>query len=271
MKLDINLVWHRASAAVAANREVLAGLAGVFILLPRIAFELFAPPAPEARAGMGFEAMATVLQSYYASIMPWLLAVVVVETTGTLALLTLLTDPSNPTVGQAIRRGALSVIPYLAAQMLFVLGLGIASSVVLGLAGMSGSKPLAGLVLGTILFWAVYAGMRLTVLAPVIVVDHARGPLAAIGRAWRLTRGNAARICALLALFVVVMVVALLAASGVVGSLGTMLAGRNAARIAVSVVTSIVSSSFTVYLVAIIAAIHLQLTEQTTGANGGLY
>ena len=111
----------------------------------------------------------------------------------------------------------------------------------------------------------------LTVLAPVIVVDHARGPLAAIGRAWRLTRGNAARICALLALFVVVMVVALLAASGVVGSLGTMLAGRNAARIAVSVVTSIVSSSFTVYLVAIIAAIHLQLTEQTTGANGGLY
>ena len=259
MKLDINLAWQQASAAVAANREVLAGLAGVFILLPRIAFELFAAPAPQARAGMDFDAMAQALQAYYASVGPWLLAVTLVETTGTLALLTLFSDRARPTVGQAIRRGALCVIPYLAAQLLFVLGLGLVASTALGLAAMSGSKQLTGVVLGTILFWAIYAEVRLVVLAPAIVVDRARGPLAAIGRSWRLSRGNAGRIFGLLLLFLVLMLVAMMAVSGVVGSLGALVGGSNAARLAVAVVVSLVSSGFTVYLVAVIAAIHRQL------------
>ena len=85
MKLDINLVWQQASAAVAANREVLLALAGVFILLPRLAFELFAPPAPATNTGMDLDAMAQVMQGYYISVAPWLLAVTLVETVGTLA------------------------------------------------------------------------------------------------------------------------------------------------------------------------------------------
>ena len=265
MKLDINLAWQRASAAVAANREVLAGLAGVFILLPRLAFELFATPAPNTHTGMDLDAMAQAMQTYYASVGPWLLAVAVVETTGTLALLTLFTDRTHPTVGQAIRRGALCVIPYLLAQLLFVLGLGIVGGTVLGLASASGSKQLAGVVLGTILFWAIFAGVRLVLLAPAIVVDRARGPLAAIGRSWRLTRRNAGRIFGLLVLFVVAMGVTLLAASGGVGSLGALVAGPDAARIAVAVVTSILSSIFTVYLVAVIAEIHRQLAAPSAG------
>ena len=293
MKLDINLVWQQASTAVAANREVLLALAGVFILLPRLAFELFAPPAPETHAALDINAMAQVMQAYYASVAPWLLAVALVETTGTLALLTLFTDRTRPTVGLAIRRGAAAVLPYLVAQILFVLGLAVVGGAVLGLAGISGSKQFAGvvlggqgylaafirditqrkllerkfryLVLGTVLFWATYAGLRLVVLAPVIVVDRARGPLAAIGRAWRLTRGNAGRIFALLLLFVVVMVVAMMAVSGVIGSLGALVAGANTAHIAVAVAASVLSSTFTVYLVAVLAAIHRQLASAMDG------
>ena len=265
MKLDINLVWQQASTAVAANREVLLALAGVFILLPRLAFELFAPPAPETHAALDINAMAQVMQAYYASVAPWLLAVALVETTGTLALLTLVTDRTRPTVGLAIRRGAAAVLPYLVAQILFVLGLAVVGGAVLGLAGISGSKQFAGVVLGTVLFWATYAGLRLVVLAPVIVVDRARGPLAAIGRAWRLTRGNAGRIFALLLLFVVVMVVAMMAVSGVIGSLGALVAGANTAHIAVAVAASVLSSTFTVYLVAVLAAIHRQLASAMDG------
>ncbi len=271
MKLDINLVWRQAGAAVAANREVLAGLAGVFILLPILAFELFAPPVPEIHAGLDINAMAQLLQTYTASVAPWLLAVTLVETTGTLALLTLFSDHSHPTVGQAIRRGAICVIPYLLAQLLFVLGLGTIGGTVLGLAGMSGSKQLAGVMLGTILFWAIYAGVRLVVLAPAIVVDRARGPLAAIGRSWRLTRGNAGRIFGLLLLFVMVREIALLAVSGVIGSLGTLIAGPNAARIAVAVVGSVVFTTFTVYLVAVIATFHRQLAAPPAGPRGELF
>ena len=267
MKLDINLAWRQASAAVAANREVLAGLAGVFILLPRLALDLFAPAAPATSTAMSLEAMAQILQTYYAGMAPWLLAVTLVETTGTLALLTLLTDHSHPTVGQAIRRGAICVVPYLLAQLLFVLGVGLLGGTALGLAGLGGSKQLAGVVMGTILFWGIYAWVRLVVLAPVIVVDRARGPLAAIGRSWRLTRGNGARIFGLLLLFVVVMLVMMVAVSGVIGSLGALLAGPGTARIAVSIAASVLSSTLTVYLVAVIAQIHRQLAAPLSGSD----
>jgi hypothetical protein len=266
MKLDINLAWRQASAAVAANREVLLALAGVFILLPRLAFELFAP-APSAQAGvpsdqastLQFDQTVQLLQTYYAHVMPWLLAVALVETAGTLAVLCLFTDRSHPTVGQAIRRGVGGVLPYLAAQMLFALGIMLIGGLVLGLAGMSGIKPLMALAFAALIVGVVYAGARLMVLAPVIIVEHVRTPVAALARAWVLTRGNAGRILGLLMLFLVVMVVAMMAVSGVVGSLGVMLAGQSAGRIVVAVVTSVLSTTFAVYMVAVIAAIHRQL------------
>ena len=271
MKLDINLVWQQASAAVAANREVLLALAGVFILLPRLAFELFAPPAPATNTGMDLDAMAQVMQGYYISVAPWLLAVTLVETVGTLALLTLFTDRSHPTVGQAIRRGAVCVAPYLLAQFMLVLALGLVGGLVLGVATMTGSKQFAGVVLGTILFWAMYAIVRLIVLAPAIVVDRARGPLAAIGRSWKLTRGTAARMFGLIAMFVVVGMVAMMAVSGVIGSLGALVAGPKVARLTVVVVASVLSSTFTVYLMATIAAIHRQLAAPPAGPANSLY
>jgi hypothetical protein len=182
-----------------------------------------------------------------------------VETAGTLAVLCLFTDRSHPTVGQAIRRGVAGVLPYLAAQMLFALGIMLVGGLVLGLAGMSGVKPLMALAFAALLVGVVYAGARLMVLAPVIIVERVRTPLAALTRAWVLTRGNAGRIIGLLALFVVVMLVAMMAVSGVVGSLGVMLLGQSVGRIVVGVVASVLSTTFAVYMVAMIAAIHRQL------------
>ena len=270
MKLDINLAWRQASAAVAANREVLAALAGVFILLPRLAFELIAPMpgvqvsgqagvSADQPANMQFDQAFQLLQTYYSHMLPWLLAVMLVETAGTLAVLCLFTDRSHPTVGQAIRRGVGAVLPYLAAQMLFAMGIMLVGGLALGLAGMSGAKPLVAMAFAAILVGAVYAGARLLVLGPVIVVERVRTPVAALARAWSLTRGNAGRILGLLLLFVMVMLVSMMAVSGVVGSIGVMLLGPAAGKIVVGVAASVLSTTFAVYLVAAIAAIHHQL------------
>lgn len=270
MKLDINRAWAEASAAVAANREVLLALAGVFILLPRLAFELFAPE-PQTQTGMDLNAALQLLQGYYAQMAPWLLAVVLVETTGTLALFSLFTDRSRPTVGETIGRGVRSVLPYLAAQVLFAMIIGFGGALALGLADMSGYKPLVGLAMGTLLFWVLYGALRLLMLAPVVVVEKVRRPLAALARAWALTRGHTARILGFVLLFVVVMLVVMAAVSGVVGSLGAMLLDKATVRIVVAVVASVLSTLFAVYLVAMIAAVHRQLAGPSPDQLDGIF
>ena len=63
MKLDSSLAWKQANAAISANREVLLALAGVFFLLPRLAFQLLAPTPPTATAGAS-DAWLVAMQAY---------------------------------------------------------------------------------------------------------------------------------------------------------------------------------------------------------------
>lgn len=272
MKLDTNLAWRQASAAVAANRDVVLAIAGVFILLPRLAFELLAPEPTWATAALyqdsgpaNFEAIAQQMQAYYAHLAPWMLAMVLVETTGTLALLTLFTDHTRPTVGQAIGSGLRGALPYLAAQMLVALGFGMAGGMVLGLAMATGVRALAGLVMAGLLALLVYGTSRLALLAPVVAAERVRAPLAALGRSWRLTRGNAARILGFVALLLVVMVVVTLAVMGTLGALAALVLNAGAVRMAMAVVSTTISTLFAVYVVAVLAAIHRQLAAAPWG------
>ena len=52
MKFDSNQAWKQAASQVSANRDVLIALAGVFLLLPVLAFSLFTKDAPTAVAAL---------------------------------------------------------------------------------------------------------------------------------------------------------------------------------------------------------------------------
>ena len=119
MKFDSNLAWRQASATVSANRDVLLALAGVFFLLPRLVLSLFMPE-PQSRPNMTPAEMMEMLQNFYLQIAPYAIPMMLFQAVGTLAMLTLFTDRSRPTVGQAIRQGARGLFPYLAAQFLLV-------------------------------------------------------------------------------------------------------------------------------------------------------
>ena len=78
MKFDASRAWKEASEAVTANREVLFAIAGVFILLPTLAFSMLFPQ-PQPPAGLQGEAAMQFALDYYGSIAPWVIGMGVVE------------------------------------------------------------------------------------------------------------------------------------------------------------------------------------------------
>lgn len=141
MKFDSNRAWTQASQAVSANREVVLALAGVFFLLPQLAFAIFFPQ-PEIANGADGPQVVTAVKAYYSSILPVMIPLALLQALGTLSLLCLLDSERRPTVGEAIRAGVKGLVPYLVAQILLGMGLGAVVLVIAGLLGAVGGSEI---------------------------------------------------------------------------------------------------------------------------------
>jgi hypothetical protein len=257
MKFDSNLAWKQASAAVAANRDVVLALAGVFFLLPTLGLTLLFPP-PEPPIGAGNEAIMEMLSDYYMTIMPFVLPMVLFQAAGTLALLTLLTDRTRPTVGQAIRLGVTGVLPYVLAQLIIALGFGFAGGFVLAIGAATGAAAITVIGVMAVIVLAVYIAIRTSLVGPVIVVEGVRSPIAALKRSWRLTEGNALRIGLFYALVGIAFMIVTIVISVVAGILFTLFGSAEVSKMAEAVISSGINAVMVLYFVAIIAAVHRQ-------------
>ncbi|MDE8652396.1 glycerophosphoryl diester phosphodiesterase membrane domain-containing protein [Novosphingobium album (ex Liu et al. 2023)] len=258
MTFDSSLAWKQASAAISANREVLLALAGVFFMLPALVLEMFFPQ-PEPTAAMNEQQIAQLVSDYYVSILPVLIPMVLFQALGTISLLTMLTDRSRPTVGEAIRRGVRGILPYLLAQMLLGLAVGIGGGAVLGVFALSGVPALIGVGVALVLAVVIYAAVRTTLVAPAIAVESMTNPVAALKRSWQLTRGNTLRILGFYALVLVVFLVIAMVVGIIVGIPLSLFAGTMASTIVGAIVSSSINALLALYFVAIIAAVHRQL------------
>jgi len=187
VKFDSNLAWKEASAAIAANREVVIALAGVFFLLPSLAMALLFP-APQPTAGMDSKEAAAVIADYYTAILPYLLPLILFQAAGTLALLTLLTDRSRPTVGEAIGSGIRGIVPYVLAQILLGVAVGLVGGMVLAVGTATGLAALTVIGLAAVGLLVIYAGIKTSLVAPVVAVEGERNPFAALKRSFRSRR-----------------------------------------------------------------------------------
>lgn len=258
MKFDSNLAWSQASATISANREVVFALAGVFFLLPGLVTALIFP-APEPVAGMDSKAAADAIASYYSSILPYLVPIVLFQAAGTLALLTMLTDRTRPTVGEAISGGLKGVVPYVLAQLILGMGIGIVGGLVLGIGAATGVGALTVFGLVAVGALMIYAGIKTSLVGPVIAVESERNPVAALRRSWQLTRGNSVRLAVFYLLVGVAFLVVIMVASSLVGIVATMIGGAQAGKMAGAVVSAALNAGMALYFVAIIAAAHRQL------------
>lgn len=265
MRLDTNLAWQQASAAIAANREVLLALAGVFFLLPSLAFALFLPQ-PEPVPGQTPEQMMAGQQAIMLSALPYMIPIGILQALGTLAMLTLFTDRTRPTVGEAIRQGAAGLLPYFGAQILLGFGFGVVGGLLLAIAAATGAKALVAVAVIAVIAGLIYLALRSALVSPVIAVEGERNPVAALRRSWALTNGNAGRILLFLALVGIAFLVVMMVLMGIVGVVLALVAGAGAAKIAGTVVSSALGAVMTVYFVAILAAVHRQLAGPSNPA-----
>lgn len=262
MKFDMSAAWNEAVRLLSANRQVLLVVAGVFFFLPSVAYGIVfnsqmsgieAAQANDPDPSAMVRAMMGLFQEYW-----WiLLLTTIIQWFGTLAMLVLLTDRNRPTVGEALKIGAGLLLPYLGAQLLVSFVLGIL--LLLPFASAASAGVGAGVLVGLIALIALaYLFTKFLLVSPVIAIDRVRNPLAALGRSWRLTKGNSLRLFLFLFLLSVAFVVVTSVASLIAG-LVFALAGTEVALAGDAIVSGLVSALFTAIFVAALAAAHRQL------------
>jgi len=267
-KLDMSQAWNEAVAMIKANRDMVLIVAGVFFLLPNLAMSLLMPLPPEspAMAGGGqanFEPVAAAMVAWFSEVWWVFLLVGLAQALGTFALLTLLTDRSRPTVGEALGFGAKALPTYLGAQILTGLGFAVVFALVIVLAQ---AVPVIGVLAGLLaVVGALYAMIKLSLISPVIGIEKEMNPLAAMKQSWRLTKGNSLRILAFFVLLGVAVIV-ISAVAGLVLSAFTLL-GDEVGLIVGALGNGVVTMAVVVVMVAALAGVYRQLAG--TGTNVG--
>lgn len=266
MKLDMGAAWNGAMAMLGANRTVVLVVAGVFFFLPYLALALLLPQAlqPQAEAADPTAALA-ILGDIYATYWWAFLLLSIAQGIGLLALLALLTDRSRPTVGEALQWGAKGFLPYIAAQLLLALGLGIVIGLPIAGAAMSG-LPLVTFLVGLIgVVFMVYAMIKFSLVAQVIAIDRILNPVAALKRSWLLTKGNSVRLLGFYFLLLLAIGVTSLIVTMIFGVVFAALGGQ-AELVGNGVVSSAINAVFVVIFMAVLAAVHRQLAGPSAEA-----
>jgi len=261
MKLDTTQSWQRAHGAVIANLDAIMALAGVFFLLPALVLDLLAPQSmPTITANMTPDAMASALESLWLKLAPYALPVLAMNTLGTLTLVALLGTAARLTVAQAIIRALRGLLPYVAAQLAFGLMFSLVGGLVVSALALGGAR-MQGLAVVVVIAGMLYAVVRLTLVAPVMLAEGVRNPLQALAKSWRMSAGNVAAMGLFMALMFVVLLVVRMAGVGLVGSLAALIGGAEAARITGAVISALAGTVFSVYFAALITRFHAQLAE----------
>jgi hypothetical protein len=277
MTFDMNRTWDEALALMRANFQLLAVIAGVFLLLPTVMFylgfpELLVPPEPGQLSND--EALAAV-----GRVFPVIILMILVQMVGYLAMIALI-GGSRPTVGEAIA-SAVKALPTLLATFITILAVamlgGVALSIALALVLVALSLVLGeGAVIGlTILLYIVLLGVmfylyaRIAPLLPVIAIERARGFVQPLKRAWKLTQDSGRRLSAFFALLFVAYIVISMVAAIVLQALGLLtpeaLAGGGVLTFAL--VSSVIGALLAMLLSGILVSIHRQLAGTAPAAD----
>ncbi|MDP3907717.1 hypothetical protein [Novosphingobium sp.] len=177
----------------------------------------------------------------------------------------------DASISGAISAGIKCVPTLFGAAILLLIALVVVGLVIgLGMAGVvagTESPGLSVLLALALMIGCIYIFVRLSMVLPVVAVDDVRNPITAIGNAWRMTGGNVLRLVLVFVLVSVVMGVLFMVLSaltlgsfnpGAVPSMGNLV-GFGALMLVLGLTVGL-------YFLALVAAIHRQLSETSVGA-----
>jgi len=286
VKFDGNVAWNEAMRQVSANREVLLVMAGVFLFLPVVVAQFFMGDIqpqimalmPQMKAARDPMLALAPLLGLYAKILPYVLALILIDSVGKLGMMALLTDQRRPTVAEALGIGIKSLPTLIGVGLLLLLGYLVVALAVALVAGvvvlpfaLLGLKGLGvalafTLVIVVLLFFLT----RLSLIVPVVIVDGVRNPVAAITGSWALVKGNTRRLLVFYALLFIAYFVLALVVTMVLGGLVAVLAGKGTAlTLGLGIVQGAMGAAFGVVFTALLVAIHRQLAGASPQALAG--
>lgn len=264
MKLDLNAAWDQAVRLIAANREVVLVLGGVFFFLPYVLFLLLVP-VPDFQAvagpsGKDSAALMAAMNGFLADYWWALLLLGLVQTMGAVAVMAVIGDPARPTVGAAMVRGARFLLPNVAAQIVTSVIITAVLFLVILLGALTGSRTLAATLSVFALPVIFWLWTRLSLTGAVIAIERVANPIRALRRSWRLTSGNGLRLAAFylllfLAFFVISQVL------GLIVGLLTALPGAEIALALGALLSGVIYAALILVGYGVLASVHRQLAR----------
>jgi hypothetical protein len=244
MQLDLSRTWADATAMIRTNMDIMFGIAGMFILLPRILTGWLLPEPVAKHAKPTLADLLAANSEYMAAHWPSMALSAIVVAAGSLALLALLIHRSHPTVADALRIALAALPGYILANLLQ------SAIVVAGLFAL----VLPGL----------YLIARLICIAPVAAAEPTRNPVTIMMRSFAMTRGNGWRILLLLAIILGVALVVTSAVGAVAGIAVKLMLAPELARLALIIVSALAETALAVVLLAVSASIYRQARDAET-------
>lgn len=258
MKLEMNRAWSQATALIRGNKEVVLVVAGIFFFLPYLALMLALPNMTTMGADPAdAEAAFAQMSAAYADIWWLMMLVTLVQAVGMLGLMALLTDHRRPTLGEALKIGALKTLSYIGAYLLVAIAAGILA-VALVAAGAAAGAGLAALLMFVVGVLLVYAAVKFSLVPAVLVKDDVFNPLTALARSWKLTKGNSLRLFFFYFLLFVVMLVLMIVLSIIIGLIFGLMGGA-AVSFGSALLAAAINAVWVTVFLAVIAAVHDQL------------
>lgn len=274
MTFEMNRTWSQAISLVRANFQLLAIIAGIFMLVPALIF-YFAIPDVLSMAALGADPDATAGRMN--AMMPRLIGlgalVLLLQWVGYTAMIALMGD-ERPTVGEAIGRGFKALptligtfLLFMIASFLFMLLFSLVVGVLaaLGGGGEGTIMALVGLLYVFLLIFFLYAFARLCVTLPVIVLERQLNPWTALVRSWRLTKPRAWAIVGFFFLLFIAYMVLSMILMMVVSGLG--LAAGQAVAGASLVITSLLYGGVGMAAAMLLSGILVSMYGQLSGTS----
>jgi hypothetical protein len=274
MNFDMNRTWSQAVALVRANFQLLAIIAGVFLLLPALAFYLLNPELVQVlAAGENTEQVDALVEGMMPGLLIYGLVVFIGQMIGQAALVALV-GRHRPTVGEAIKLGARVLPSLVGALIVFLVGiyvvalvLSLVVALVAALLGTSASGgAFGGFTAIVLLVIEVYLMIRCMMALPVIVLEHQLNPIKALRRSWRLTSTHAWKILGFVLLLGIVYFVIVLLIMLVLGAIGLATGGDPASQqlgpgsaAGFAVVASVMGALVAMLTSGILVSMHRQL------------
>jgi len=266
MPLSIGKAWDDAKVAIAANRRLLTPVALGLILVPAVISAMVEPrtvPGTQPEAG------------------PWMLimlAMIIVMLAGQMAIV-LLTNGWQGSVGGAIGRAVKRLPTLILAALMVMVPLILILSFLLAIIGLAtggdGQFSAASLspsgwlivLIGFVVILAV--GVRLLPMI-VLIAGEDIGPIAAIKRAFHLTRGHFWRLLAFMLLATIAFLILASAAGAVIGSVVSLALGRpepwSVSLLLVALTAGLIQAAF----ITIYSAMLARITAQLAGSQAGV-